>query len=213
MCQSKNNKIKNKQIKESIKIIVDNKKCNKCKNIWPKNHFTEDVHQLTGLSKWCKDCHSQYYKDNRDIITVRNIKSQQKYKLKNNLRKKKWALDNQNKVKEASKLYYNTNKEKIAKFAKENRNILVGRSNAARYRARKRKNTIQYFTKKQLEQRMSIFGFKCAYCAGEFDHIDHVKPISKGGYHCLSNLRPACKRCNLEKYNKNLKEWLISRKL
>jgi len=86
----------------------------------------------------------------------------------------------------------------------------LARNKGHRYRVKKRNNTIQTFTRSQLEQRMSVFGFKCAYCGGSFDHIDHVKPISKGGYHCLSNLRPACKKCNQEKHNKSLKEWRAS---
>lgn len=69
------------------------------------------------------------------------------------------------------------------------------------------KNDKTQFTTDQLEQRMSMFGFMCAYCGGKFEHIDHVQPISKGGYHCLSNLRPACKKCNLQKFNKTAKQW------
>ena len=30
-------------------------------------------------------------------------------------------------------------------------------------------------------------------------HLDHVKPLAKGGPHLLSNLRPACELCNLRK--------------
>lgn len=33
-------------------------------------------------------------------------------------------------------------------------------------------------------------------------HIDHVVPLSKGGLHTLSNLRPTHGLCNLKKHNK-----------
>jgi 5-methylcytosine-specific restriction endonuclease McrA len=209
-CQSEKIKQKNKIIKESIKIIVDQKTCNKCKIYKLAISFTEDIYQLNGLSKTCKECQAIYYQDNRALILASNLRSQRKYKMKNNLRKIVWAIKNKYKVRKTNQNYYKRNSAKITayntKWAKEN--LLANRNKGHRYRARKRSNTIQKFTKAQLEQRMSVFGFQCAYCGGSFDHIDHVKPISKGGYHCLSNLRPACKKCNQEKHNKSLSEWL-----
>lgn len=64
--------------------------------------------------------------------------------------------------------------------------------------------------REQFNQRMSMFNFKCAYCGGLFEQIDHVKSISKNGPHCLSNLRPACQCCNNKKSNKDAKQWLLS---
>lgn len=208
-CQSDKIKQKNKIIKESVKIITDQKICNKCKVHKSNIFFTNDSYQISGLSKTCKECQIQYYQNNKDRITNSNLRSQRKYKLKNNLRKITWAIKNKYKVRKTTQEYYKRNMAKITaynkKWAKDN--VLAKRNQGHRYRVKKRSNTIQKFTKLQLEQRMSVFGFKCAYCGGNFDHIDHVKPISKGGYHCLSNLRPACKKCNQEKHNKSLQEW------
>ncbi|MBT2266408.1 HNH endonuclease [Rhodococcus erythropolis] len=36
-------------------------------------------------------------------------------------------------------------------------------------------------------------------CGGPYQHLDHVKPLSAGGPHMLSNLRPSCADCNLSK--------------
>lgn len=47
-----------------------------------------------------------------------------------------------------------------------------------------------------------MFGFKCWMCGAPYDHVDHVKPISRGGSNLLCNLRPACARCNRSKSNK-----------
>lgn len=58
------------------------------------------------------------------------------------------------------------------------------------------------FTDAQMDQRMSMFGHKCWMCGGPFQHVDHVKPISKGGPHMLANIRPACAPCNLGKGSK-----------
>lgn len=57
------------------------------------------------------------------------------------------------------------------------------------------------FSHGQLVDRYAVFGFRCWIC-GRDDvqlHMDHVKPISKGGAHMLANIRPACKPCNSRK--------------
>lgn len=212
-CQSEKTKQKNKIIKENTKIIVNEKKCNKCKQIKNSACFTKDTYQKSGLSKLCAECQSLYYNANKKIINARNSVSQKKYKMKNNLRKLVWSIKNKHKVRKTNQNYYRRNIKKITEYNKKwaKLNVLAKRNRGHRYRVRKRGNTIQKFTKAQLEQRMSIFNFQCAYCGGSFDHIDHIIPISKGGYHCLSNLRPACKKCNQEKHNKSLKEWLANK--
>ena len=86
---------------------------------------------------------------------------------------------------------------RMAKWRTRNpeRRAEIDRANRYRRRAAK---TIR-FTPAQLDARMSMFGYRCWMCGGPFDHVDHVKPISKGGAHMLCNLRPACMPCNNRK--------------
>lgn len=61
--------------------------------------------------------------------------------------------------------------------------------------------TIAPMTTKQISQRLSMFG-KCWICNASLSdtyHVDHVKPLDKGGKHTLANFRPACAGCNLSK--------------
>jgi 5-methylcytosine-specific restriction endonuclease McrA len=48
----------------------------------------------------------------------------------------------------------------------------------------------------------------CAYCPsmGPLD-MDHVVPLSRGGDHDITNVVPACDRCNSSKNKKLLSEW------
>jgi hypothetical protein len=208
-CQSIKNRERNNKIKQAPKPQLKMKTCNKCKVEKEVSCFTTDNHQLSGLSKLCKSCQNDFYINNRDILLSRNKQSQTKNKIKNNSRKKTWAKDNPQKIIEANKRYYAKNVKKILEYNKRwcQNNYEAVRNKCHRYRARKRQNTIQHFTTQQLEQRMSMFGFSCAYCGGKFEHIDHLQPISKGGYHCLANLRPSCQKCNQEKFNKTAKQW------
>lgn len=57
------------------------------------------------------------------------------------------------------------------------------------------------FTSDQLQARLSMYAgcWICGCALGEHFHVDHVKPLARGGWHCLSNLRPACASCNVSK--------------
>jgi 5-methylcytosine-specific restriction endonuclease McrA len=56
------------------------------------------------------------------------------------------------------------------------------------------------FTPAQKAARFALWGGHCWMCGiADATEEDHVKPISTGGSHCLSNLRPICKRCNTTK--------------
>lgn len=90
-------------------------------------------------------------------------------------------------------------KRRWRRYYRENREQLIVASKVKEVR-RKGAPTIP-FTVAQLEERLSMFA-GCWMCGCERDegfHIDHVKPLSKGGWHCLSNLRPSCPSCNLSK--------------
>ena len=47
----------------------------------------------------------------------------------------------------------------------------------------------------------------CVYCAAPAPHVDHVRPLSRGGWEHASNLVPACAACNFSKGAKLLTEW------
>ena len=90
-------------------------------------------------------------------------------------------------------------KRRWRRYYRENREQLTVATKVKEVR-RKGAPTIP-FTAEQLADRLSMFS-GCWMCGCERDetfHVDHVKPLSKGGWHCLSNLRPACGPCNLSK--------------
>ncbi len=48
--------------------------------------------------------------------------------------------------------------------------------------------------------------FRCAYCSGKAETIDHVVPRSRGGTHTWENCVACCARCNHKKADKLLAE-------
>lgn len=59
--------------------------------------------------------------------------------------------------------------------------------------------------------RKAIANDPCAYCRGNGEHDDHVHPLSQGGTDHWWNLVRACSRCNLEKANRTVEQWLAAR--
>ena len=59
------------------------------------------------------------------------------------------------------------------------------------------------FTKTEIIRRD---GLNCYLCNKLLTYatatIDHVIPLSKGGFHCPNNVKIACLKCNQKKYNK-----------
>ena len=69
-------------------------------------------------------------------------------------------------------------------------------------------------TDAQWTQLRSVWG-GCAYC-GAVDPApqkDCVLPISRGGRYTLTNVVPACRRCNASKCNQEVTTWMRRKKL
>lgn len=58
---------------------------------------------------------------------------------------------------------------------------------------------------------IAAYGNSCVYCGAPHEHLDHVVPLSKGGPHCVSNLRTSCASCNLSKGHSMLEVFLKRR--
>jgi hypothetical protein len=132
----------------------------------------------------------EYYYKNRDVTLE---KMREAYALNPEVHREKsrrWRELNPEKAAETDARWHRAN---IAKVLEKNR----------RRHARKKAATVVPHTVEQLAQRMAYYGNRCYLnldgCAGHFEHIEHVKPISKGGAHMLCNLRPSCANCNLRK--------------
>ncbi len=99
---------------------------------------------------------------------------------------------------------------------------LKGKARRVRYRHERREmlkaNRVPYTTE-QMMQRLEDFGRCCAYCGDKLKlqgtgndvfHWDHFQPLTKGGIDCITNLLPACSRCNINKSNHDPIEWYIN---
>jgi HNH endonuclease len=51
----------------------------------------------------------------------------------------------------------------------------------------------------------------CVYCGDPAKHVDHVRPLARGGWEHPCNLVPACATCNISKGGRLLTEWRPAR--
>nr|WP_018555268.1 HNH endonuclease [Streptomyces sp. SID4913] len=50
--------------------------------------------------------------------------------------------------------------------------------------------------------------YRCAYCAGPIEHLDHIVPVAKGGADVRANVTGACALCNQTKGDMDPEEWI-----
>lgn len=171
----------------------------------PEGHFRcykcGDVKVLTEKcrNKMCKKCFSDYKKER-----YRTNPEPVKKKIAEYRASHKAALY------AADKVWRQNNREKIAaRFTRWRKANPVKRLlSQAKRRARKRGSQVVPITPAMLEARLAVFGGRCSYCGGPFEHWDHLKPLELGGPHILSNLRPSCAACNVRKGTAPAKEWM-----
>lgn len=172
------------------------KPCARCKQVLPIDAFY--ANRTTGRADcWCPPCWSEYSRDrvrNNPAAAESQRGQRAAWRAKNPEAAaaihKRYRERHPERVRDWHRQWMAANPERVRAHGSKRRAIKTGSLPAAT------------FTPSQLDARMAFFGYRCWMCRGPFEHIDHVKPLSKGGPHMLANLRPACSRCNNAKHAK-----------
>ena len=171
------------------------KLCRPCGEYKSLDEFANDKRSKSGKGSECKACASA--------------------------RATRWGNDNREWRLAQQALYRQRHPEKIA-AAKRARYDRLMAENPEHVRAIRRKwrnspagvaqnkesMKTHYYGREVSEWWKSLTDPKCSYCGDPAVEIDHVIPTSKGGTHELSNLVPACLRCNRSKGAKDVNDFL-----
>lgn len=107
-------------------------------------------------------------------------------------RARAWRLANPERFAENGRAWREANPERYRESRRERRR---------RRRSRERRGDAAAIRPELIEQRVAYYGGRCWICRdAPYEQMDHVKPLAAGGLHILSNLRPACAKCNRAKW-------------
>lgn len=180
------------------KTVPSMRRCAKCQLEKPRDIFYSFIKNgRHTVDSWCPQCWSAYGKARKARSTVADRKRAAESA-------KRWREKNPELSAASHRSYRARNPDKVRAWhaAWQVANAEAARAHRAKRSATKRNAQVVAFTPAALVERMTVWGLRCWMCSGPFEQVDHVKPLSKGGLHILSNLRPACAACNNRKHAK-----------
>ena len=202
------------------------KTCSKCKTEKPIEAFSRHRRYKDGRKYQCKVCCSAdfkawrakgdnaekqrlyaktynpgYYQENQEVIKVQVGEYREAHPEEVAAAKRASWDKNPEQYKATIAEWREANPEKVKGYAFTQKGRREDRTASA---------TIPGEAPTPLDLKMILIDHKnlCYVCGDPWEHWDHVTPVSRGGLHHRSNLRPMCAPCNLSKGAKTLKEWL-----
>lgn len=176
----------------------EKRRCSKCKCFKLIGDFHVDRRKKSGRKSHCKKCAQEYWTSPsgrlaqaRQLSNPNHRVAQAKYKASA-------------KGKASNEKYRASLKRKASnsRSKKSEKGKASSVTNCAKRRALKNGSAICDFTAAQWKALQEQCGHRCAYCSkhakGRLTQ-DHITPISRGGNHTLSNIVPACSKCNQRK--------------
>ena len=131
----------------------------------------------------CRKCHNRRTWDD---IKAHNTPERTARRADKN---KLWKQVNRERHAELNRLYAKRNRQRVSVRARKYAFVRRARQRAAQGRA----------SAQQIMWRVQMFGERCWICSAPYEHVDHVKPLAKGGSNWPANLRPICRGCNARK--------------
>lgn len=126
---------------------------------------------------------------------------------------------NKDRLDEASRQYYATNRQDRIEYRRQyyaaNRDAIIKaqRVHTNRRRARAENAPGDGVSVELWLAILELCDFRCSYCRVDLNsetgiELEHVIPLSRGGWDDTSNVVPACRACNASKNAKTAAEWI-----
>lgn len=140
--------------------------------------------------KYLKD----YYEKNKETILNRSKKRWEEKKDEIKKYKSEYKEKNSQKIKDYHKNHSQTEKRKIQKRASNNKRYALKKSTCD--------GSITPDSIKSMKETQINLCNICECDISNHFHIDHIKPLSKGGIHSIKNIQLLCPNCNIKKGDK-----------
>lgn len=212
------------------------KECSRCKSEKPLGYFPKNRSKPDGVNGWCKQCSAEYLKEwriaNQDSIKLRQAEWYGANREKIIARSAAWYAANPERAAEARAAWSVANREKTREYgakwrsanpekaravarAWREQNPGPGKIHVQRRRQRKASAPGDGVTSRQWASQIAPYGGRCAYCDAvtSVSVMEHMVPLSRGGAHDVTNVVPACRRCNSKKGTMTALEFFVGRRL
>lgn len=180
-----------RQGREAVEpVIVGTKTCSDCGQTKTMDQFHVRNDVLDGRRSQCILCRR---KANRSWATENSEYLHEK--------NRQWREANAKSLRLYRKNYYSEYRARDIQHARA-----VGRAKSHVRRARIRDALCGCITAEWLD---AVILSPCVYCGDDAEHRDHTVPLARGGTHCVSNIQPACGKCNRTKNDMALEDFLV----
>lgn len=204
------------------------KACTCCGVPKPLSDFYRQASNADGLRKRCKECdrlagakayarHREKYVAKRATPEYRAAYAEywREYARRNaeqqRQKRRRYQQANAERIREYQRQYRVTHREQQRRLEQAWRDAHPEQNRQKSLRRRSRERVADgWATNEQITARVEFYGWRCAYCGGEFRVLDHVIPLLRGGSKWPANLRPACQSCNARKGIRTLGEWRVA---
>jgi len=201
------------------------KTCTCCKMDKNKTEFGSNKTRTDGLQSWCKQCRSEYYRQNRTKILARISNNYIEHREERLSYAAQYVKDNKEMLSKKRRKYYLDHVEEYAekhskryaikrdeyidrvkRWRRDNPDKL--RSNARAWSHRRRARLVNAsgsYSVSKFEE-LCDRANNCCLCCGKKTTltIDHVIPLSRGGSNDIGNIQPLCLSCNCKKSDKTV---------
>lgn len=176
---------------------------------WQRKHRDERTAYHAQWRNKNKERLEAQRKANRDAINALQRKNHKKrcanpeYAAKHKEENRKWRQEHPE--------YIEKNKPNVKRWQDEHKALCLARSHE--YRARKRAATVNPKSIAMFIERTRAKSIvTCYWCSGTISgkkcHFDHIMPLSKGGAHSIENICVSCPKCNFNKSDTLVKDWM-----
>jgi hypothetical protein len=183
------------------------KTCRSCSVDKDDSCFHPYPRNLDGLQSYCKECQTlkrrEKYSANPAPYRAEALRRHAERTVTEAQKLEKSQYDRDYRRKNASHL-----DDIKAKWRKQNAPLI--RVVRTTYKAKRRAKVKQGDSSKVVLQWLQGQAKVCRWCGcdcADSFHIDHIKPLAKGGEHRVSNLCVSCPTCNIRKNAKLPEEW------
>ena len=178
------------------------KVCLGCRAVKPLTEYYLDRGKPVARCKMCVNARNALWRNNnRDAKKAMDTAWQRNNRQRYRANQRLWRDTNPERMPIYRKMWL----EKNLEFAKISHRNAENRRRAQKYACGGSIDTNAWL------EVVKSFNDHCAYCLSTLNnsyHMEHMKPLSRGGSHTIDNVVPACPACNLKKSSKTLIEFV-----